>query len=68
MYQLRVKPGNGYLKTIFFKMPKCGHVIEFSHTTPFRCPDCDEKPPAVDKLHGHYSTGARVKYFAERTL
>jgi hypothetical protein len=67
MLTLRVKPGIGNLKTIFFKMPKCGHELEFSYTAPYTCQDtnCKEKPPSVDRLIGDYAIAARLKYYAE---
>ena len=70
MYQLKIKPGTGNLKDIYFIMPKCGHELKFGYSTPYKCqhPDCKEKPPAVDKLEGEYATAARVKYFAEGKL
>ena len=68
MLQLRVKPGVGqYQKTIFYKMPKCGHTLSFDYTTPALCqdPDCKEKPEQVDRLVGEHAVGARVRYYAE---
>ena len=67
MLQLKVKPDVGYTKTIYYKMPKCGHEIEFNYTTPFKCQEagCDEKPEQIDRLYGEHSMAARVRYFAE---
>jgi hypothetical protein len=72
MLQLRIKPGAGNQKTIFFTNPKCGHKLEFGYSAPYTCQDanCSEKPPSVEKLIGEYATaqGARVKYYAEGKL
>lgn len=72
MFQLKIKPGVGQQKTVYFKNPKCGHMVEFTYSAPFNCPGagCKEKPPSVDKLIGDYSVAqaARVKYFAEGKL
>jgi hypothetical protein len=70
MYQLKVKPGTGNQKTMYFINPKCGHELSFSYSTPTVCqaPNCSEKPPQIDRLEGDYSTAARVKYFAEGKL
>jgi hypothetical protein len=57
-------------KTVYFKNPKCGHLLEFNYSTPFTCqdPKCTEKPAEIDRLISEFGQAARVKYFAEGTI
>lgn len=67
MVKLKYKQVTEYQKKAFFECEKCGTEIEFSHSTPFKCPnkDCEAKMPNLHLLIDAKDQNRRVKFFME---